>query len=292
MVNYTLMEGHRAAQPEAGSVKSTSALSRKDILEWYEKVFQPSKAQISAVGFSSAQELEEEFGFLNKLKRQPVESNNAIPELKFPMRPTLVVVDKPGAAQAEIRWVSPGMPYSALGPHFLSTVSVFPFSGAFNSRLNLNLREDKGYTYGVRGAFQSNLHLGYYQISGSFLHGTTDSTIMEITQELNKYLKEGPTESELEFTRMAMVQRDALNYETPWQRQSILKNILTYQAMVDYPFKQKNMLKSLNLEQMNYHLAKYLDAQSVWVVVVADYAQLKSKLEALDMPIILKKAEY
>lgn len=291
MVNATLMEGHRAGLPEAGSIKSSSSITRKDILDWYDKVFQPSKTQISAVGFSNAQELEDELGFLNKLKRQPVESKFVIPELKFPMRPTLVVVDKPGSAQSEIRWVSPGMPYSALGPHFMATVAVFPFSGAFNSRLNLNLREDKGYTYGVRGAYQSNQHLGYYQISGSFLHGTTDSTLYEITKEIKKYLSDGPTESEMDFTRMAMVQRDALNYETPWQRQSILKNVLTYQAMEDYPVKQKNMLKSLNLEQMNFHLKRYLDAQSVWVVVVADYTQLKSKLEALDMPIILKKAE-
>jgi zinc protease len=291
MVNATLMEGHRAALPEAGSIKSSTAILRKDVLEWYEKVFQPSQTQISAVGFSSAQELEDELDFLNKLKRQPSENKTTIPELKFPMRPTLVVVDKPGSAQSEIRWVSPGMPFSAMGPYFMSTVATFPFSGAFNSRLNLNLREDKGYTYGVRGAYQSNKHLGYYQISGSFLHGTTDSTLLEITRELKQYLTHGPTESELEFTQLAMVQRDALNYETPWQRQSILKNILTYQAMEDYPTKQKNMLKSMNLEQMNFHLKRYLDAQSVWVIVVADYSQLKSKLEALDMPIILKKAE-
>jgi zinc protease len=246
---------------------------------------------IAAVGFSNAQELEAELGFLNKLKRQPSENTSSIPKLKFPMRPTLVVVDKPGSAQSEIRWVSPGMPYSALGPHFMSTVAVFPFSGAFNSRLNLNLRENKGYTYGVRGAFQSNLNLGYFQISGSFLHETTDSTLLEIVRELGEYASQGPTEAELEFTRLAMAQRDALNYETPWQRQSILKNILTYQSMVDYPTKQKNMLKGLNLEQMNFHLKRYLDPQSVWIVVVADYAKLKSKLEALDMPIILKKAE-
>jgi zinc protease len=291
MVNATLMEGHRAALAEAGSIKSSTSITRKDILDWYDKVFQPSQTQIAAVGFSNAQELEDELGFLNKLKRQPQENKSSMPELKFPMRPTLVVVDKPGSAQSEIRWVSPGMPFSALGPYFMSTVSVFPFSGAFNSRLNLNLREDKGYTYGVRGAYQSNKHLGYYQISGSFLHGTTDSTLLEITRELKQYLSEGPTDSELEFTKLAMAQRDALNYETPWQRQSILKNILTYQAMEDYPTKQKNMLKSMNLEQMNFHLKRYLDAQSVWVIVVADYSQIKSKLEALDMPIILKKAE-
>jgi zinc protease len=291
MVNSTLMEGHRAALPEAGTVKSSSDISRKHILEWYDKIFQPSQTMIAAVGFSNAQELEAELGFLNKLKRQPSENTSSIPKLKFPMRPTLVVVDKPGSAQSEIRWVSPGMPYSALGPHFMSTVAVFPFSGAFNSRLNLNLRENKGYTYGVRGAFQSNLNLGYFQISGSFLHETTDSTLLEIVRELGEYASQGPTESELEFTRLAMAQRDALNYETPWQRQSILKNILTYQSMVDYPTKQKNMLKGLNLEQMNFHLKRYLDPQSVWIVVVADYAKLKSKLEALDMPIILKKAE-
>jgi zinc protease len=291
MVNSTLMEGHRAALPEAGTVKSSSDISRKHILEWYDKIFQPSQTMIAAVGFSNAQELEAELGFLNKLKRQPSENTSSIPKLKFPMRPTLVVVDKPGSAQSEIRWVSPGMPYSALGPHFMSTVAVFPFSGAFNSRLNLNLRENKGYTYGVRGAFQSNLNLGYFQISGSFLHETTDSTLLEIVRELGEYASQGPTEAELEFTRLAMAQRDALNYETPWQRQSILKNILTYQSMVDYPTKQKNMLKGLNLEQMNFHLKRYLDPQSVWIVVVADYAKLKSKLEALDMPIILKKAE-
>ncbi|MDA0310128.1 MAG: pitrilysin family protein, partial [Bacteroidetes bacterium] len=292
MVNAILMEGHRAALPESGTQKSIAAISKSTIQDWYSRVYQPSLARVSAVGYANAAELDKDLAFLNQLNRDPKELTHTLPELKFPIQPTLIVVDKPGSAQSEIRFVSNGLPYDALGPYFLSNVATFPLGGAFNSRLNLNLREDKGYTYGVRAGFQGNPHFGYSQVAGSFLHATSDSTISEIMRELSSYFNEGPTEAEVEFTRMAMAQREALSYETPWQRLGILKNILTYNLSTDYTNKQKNMLNSMNAAVMNFHIKRYLETQSAWIVIVADYSKLKSQLEALKLPISLKKMEY
>lgn len=292
MVNATLMEGHRAALPELGTQKSIAAISKATIQEWYARIYQPSLARVSAIGYSNAAELDADLGFLNQLNRNPKELIHSFPELKFPIRPTLIVVDKPGSAQSEIRFVSKGLPYDALGPYFLSNVATFPLGGAFNSRLNLNLREDKGYTYGVRAGFQGNPHFGYFQVAGSFLHATSDSSITEIMKELTAYFNEGPTDAEIEFTRLAMAQREALSYETPWQRLGILKNILTYNLSTDYTTKQKNMLNSMNSSIMNFHIKRYLDAQTAWIIIVADYSKLKPQLEALNLPITLKKMEY
>src|SRR6185436_2333527 len=130
------------------------------------------------------------------------------------------------------------LPYQATGDFYKNTIMNFSFAGAFNSRTNYLLREIKGWTYGTRGAFSGTKYSGPYTISGGFKANTTDSTLVEMFNELKKYTENGITDEELNFTKNAMLQSDALKYESPVQKLGFIKRVLDYNLSRDYVAKQ------------------------------------------------------
>ena len=92
----------------------------------------------------------------------------------------------------------------------------FPLGGAFNSRINLNLREDKGWTYGARSSFSGGDDPGPYTARAAVKAVATDSSVVEFMKEIRDYKENGITDDELSFMRNSISQRDARSYETPW----------------------------------------------------------------------------
>ena len=86
----------------------------------------------------------------------------------------------------------------------------FPLGGAFNSRINLNLREDKGYTYGARSGFSGGKLSGEYRAGAEVRADVTDRSIVELIREIKAYAQDGISVDELLFMRNAITQRDAL----------------------------------------------------------------------------------
>jgi len=97
---------------------------------------------------------------------------------------TLYFVDKPDAAQSEIRIGKRALPYDATGEYYRSTLMNFPIGGAFNSRINLNLREDKGYTYGARSFFNGDEKAGWYRAGAAVRADSTAASITEFVNEI------------------------------------------------------------------------------------------------------------
>ena len=84
-----------------------------------------------------------------------------------------------------------GPKFDVDGEFFKSIVMNYSFGGSFNSRLNLNLREDKGYTYGINSRFFGNENDGYFYLSTSVESEVTDSALTEIIFELENYVTNG-----------------------------------------------------------------------------------------------------
>ena len=79
----------------------------------------------------------------------------------------IYVIDKPDAAQSEIRIGRPALTYDATGEFYRAGLANFVLGGAFNSRINLNLREDQGYTYGARSMFVGEMDYGMFTATAS-----------------------------------------------------------------------------------------------------------------------------
>ena len=140
--------------------------------------------------------------------------------------------------------------------------------GAFNSRINLNLREDKGYTYGARSSFAGDEDYGLFTASAGVRTDTTTASIIEFEKEIRSYGKDGITAAELAFTRSAIGQRDALNYETPRQKLGFLSRIQIYDLDDDFVDQQNEILASIPAEELNAIAAKHLTMDDMIIVVV------------------------
>ncbi len=173
------------------------------------------------------------------------------------------------------------MPFDATGDYFKANVMNFALGGAFNSRLNLNLREEKGFTYGIRSGFQGTKYPGTYTIGASVRRTATDSSITEVMREIKEYKEKGLTDEEVAFTRNSILNSEALRYESPFQKAMFLSRIVQYDLPTDFTIKQAQILKDMTKEDMNALAKKYLNPDTMVILVVGNKYTLKDKLEKL-----------
>jgi zinc protease len=199
---------------------------------------------------------------------------------------TLYFVDKPGAPQSEIRIGKASLPYDLTGEFYRATLMNYPLGGAFNSRINVNLREDKGYTYGARGVFVGQENRGQYLAYSGVRADATTESVQEFFKEIKAYHESGPTPEEITFTKAAIGQSEARNYETPSQKLNILARMDTYKAGTEYIAEQNAILEAFSEGDADALAAKLLDLDEMFVVIVGDKSTQMEKLETLGLTII------
>ena len=156
----------------------------------------------------------------------------------------------------------------------------------FNSRLNMNLREDKGWTYGARSAFSGDKQTGDYEFSSGIRGNATDSALIEIVKELKAYAEKGITDDELGFMKSAIGQRDALRYETGFQKAGFIGNILDNNLPADYVDQQNNIIKSITKAEIDALAKKWINTDKMNILVVGDKAKILAGLQKLGYEII------
>jgi zinc protease len=131
----------------------------------------------------------------------------------------IYLVDKESAPQSQIRvGYLTNLPFDATGDYYKSFLMNYVLGGAFNSRINLNLREDKGWTYGAGSGFSSTEIAGPFTAQAGVRGNATDSSVVEIMKEITNYRDKGITADELAFLRNSVGQSEARQYETPFQK--------------------------------------------------------------------------
>jgi zinc protease len=183
------------------------------------------------------------------------------------------------------------LPYDALGDFYLANLMNFNLGGTFDSRLNLKLREEKGWTYGAYSGFDGGPELGSFEFSGEFKSAATVDAITTALAELEAYASTGPTQAEYQYMQNAVSQSDALRYETPGAKLGLLDQILTYQLPLDYRNEQKALLQATDRATLVQLAAKLLQPENLAIIVVGDAATLKPQLQKLPWPLTELDAE-
>ena len=200
---------------------------------------------------------------------------------------TLYLVDKPGAAQSEIRiGYLTDLTYDATGAYWERSLMNYALGGAFNSRINLNLREDKGYTYGARSSFSGSKLPGPFTASASVRTDATADSVVQFMNEITGYREEGITPEELQFTKDAIGQSEALDYETPGQKARLLDQIITYDLPADFVRQQQAVISGITRERVIELAREHLPIEKMKILVVGDKAVIYESLEALGYPIV------
>jgi len=262
------------------SEKSMKKLSLDDVKNYYKDYYSAKAANLVIVSDIPEASVLPKLDFLNKWtgKEITMPTFAGFPEIA---QTQIYLANKDDAAQSVLSIGHGGIPYDATGEYFKSKVANFPLGGAFNSRLNLNLRESKGFTYGIRSQFQGTEYPGAFFVYASVKLTATDSCITEIMKELNDYQKNGITDKELAFTKNAILNNDALKYETPNQKANFLSQIMRYDLSKDFTQQQATLLKEVSKADINAICKNNIHPDKMIILVVGNKYMIKDKLEKL-----------
>ncbi len=275
---------HPLSYPGSGLPSTVQNISLDDVRAFYAAHI-PEQLRGVLVSTSLPQEdILSSLQELSKLRiseqyREPIE---ALPKITDR---TVFLVNKEDAAQSSLRMVHPSIKYDALGDYYRAGLMNFNLGGTSESRIYLNLREDKGYTYGARTGFSGGRELGSFRFSSEINKDATADAIREVLTELESYSSDGMTEEEYEHMQNAIGQRDALSYETPGAKLGLLAQVLRYDLPLDYRKQQQSLLKETGRETLNELAAKLIDPDNLAIIVVGDIDLIQPQIEQLGMAI-------
>ncbi|MBL7741480.1 MAG: insulinase family protein [Chitinophagaceae bacterium] len=277
---------------ESGTEATVNNISLDDIQNYYNNYLTNKGMKVVVVGDVKEAEILPRLAFLNKLPNKKVELPKVAATPLPNDRSQVYLVDIPKAAQTEFRvGYNTGLLYDATGEYYKAGLMNYILGGAFNSRLNLNLREDKGWTYGARSSFGADEYDGDFIFSSGIKAEATDSALFEVVKELKEYAGNGVTEEELSFMKSAIGQRDALRYETGIQKAGFIRTILDYNLPANYTAIQAKILRDMTKKEMDALAKKYVHPDKLNMLMVGDKAKILAGLQRLGYPITELDAE-
>jgi len=272
---------------ENGTEITVKNISLKDIENYYGNYMTTKGMKVVIVGDIKESEILPKLVFLNSLPgkeiRMPVVAATPLPNDKS----KIYLVDIPKAAQTEFRvGYNTGLKYDATGEYYKAGLMNFMLGGGFTSRLNMDLREDKGWTYGASSSFSGDEYGGDFEFRSGIKAEVTDSALAELVKQMNNYAVNGITNEELAFTKTAIGQRDALRYETGLQKANFIRNILNYNLPANYTEIQAKILRNMTKEQIDALAKKYIDPNKLNMLLVGDKAKILPGLQKLGYTIV------
>lgn len=275
-----------AGQSSMGSAESLQAMTLEQVRAFYQAHVKPQGAQLVTVSDLPQPQLQ------SLLADMAPQWQGKAPELALALpapaiqQGAIYLVHKDQSPQSEIRIVRRAMPRDLTGDFYRAGLMNFTLGGNFNSRINLNLREDKGYTYGARSGFGGDQQVGLFTASAAVRADVTRESIEEFLKELNNYQQNGMTAAELNFMRSAVNQSEALRYETPNAKLGFMAQMLEFNVGPEFTRERNQILQQASLEQLNALASQYLSPSEMVIVVVGEADKLKPELEKLQLPII------
>ncbi|WP_305374320.1 M16 family metallopeptidase [Photobacterium leiognathi] len=279
-----LFKGTVFSRPEGGTKKTLSNITLQDVKDFYQRYYTPNGADAVVVGDITQSQLTKALAPIGQWQGAPAPSitPQVLPVLK---QQAIWLVNKTDAPQTEIRLARQGMPFDATGELFKTQLANFNLAGNFNSRINMNLREDKGYTYGAGGYFSGDKEVGLGVYYAQVRANATVASIKEFLAELKKMSTSGVTDKEVNFMRLAVGQQDALSYETPSQKAALLGDILTYNLPKDFVAQRNYIVDSISKSMMNELAHKWFNPKDYQIIVVGDAKSLEPQLKTLGLPV-------
>ncbi|WP_207512102.1 M16 family metallopeptidase [Longitalea luteola] len=277
-VNYGAT--HIFGMNEYGTESSIRNITLKDIEYYYNNYLAANNTKVVVVGDIKQHEILPKLAFLNKLPNKKIELPVVPAKPKEVDKSRIYLVDIPRAAQTEFRISHvTGLKYDATGEYYKTGLMNFALGGGFNGRVNINLREDKGWTYGARTNFNGDEYTGDFIFSSGIKADATDSALAEVMKELKAYAANGIKEEELVFMKNAIGQRDALRYETGTQKAGFIQRMLQFNLPANYVDQQLKILKNITKPEIDALAKKYIQPDKLNMVLVGDKARILPGLQ-------------
>lgn len=273
----------------AGTEESVAAITMDDLKNYYAKSFSPQESNITIAGNVTEDEAVKVF---NSLEKKWKKLDIKIPKpvaFKTLTKSSLCFIDFPGARQSEIRIGNPSIAYTH-PDFFRTTVMNYALGGSFNGRVNMILREEKGYTYGARTNFTGSEFPGYFVASAGVQSNATLESAEIFRDEMIKY-RNGVTPEDLQFTKDALLKSNALRFETIRALNGMLSTIAKYNLPFDYVKSQEKQIMDMTLEEHKSLAEKYIQPDKMIYLIVGDAKTQLEEVKKLGLgdPILLDK---
>ncbi|MEO5904935.1 MAG: pitrilysin family protein [Gemmatimonadaceae bacterium] len=279
---FLYADGSRFAEPMSGSSESVTAISREDVVEFHEANYAPDATTIIIAGDLSADDgmalVENAFG---KWSGRRAPKTKAIDSQGNAVMASQIV-SKADAAQAELRIGHVGVPRSHQD-YFSIVVMNAVLGGLFSSRINLNLREAHGYTYGASSYYDWRRQAGPFVISTAVQTEVTGNAITETLKEIDRMRGEEIDASELSLATSYLEGVFPIRYETTAAIAAALANMVTFELPEDYYDVYRSKVSAVTTTDVLHAAKEYVNPERLQIVVVGDTAALKSQIEALQI---------
>ncbi len=278
--------GHPYGHLPIGSEASLRTMTLEQVEAYHRSMFSPAALTVVASGDASHDALgdlvESAFG-----SWQPEAASGhtqaALLAPPAPPRERLALLHRPGAAQSELRIGHVAVPRSTPDYHALLVVNMV-LGGQFVSRINMNLREDKGYTYGARTSFDFRRGPGPFVLHASVQSDATADAILEALSELRGIRGDRPvTRGELETGRAALTRGYPRNFETAEQISRAAAQLALHGLPDDHFSTFVPKVLAVDEAEVTRVAARHLDPAKLLTVIVGDRDKVGPTLARLDL---------
>lgn len=272
--------GHPYGHNLIGTEASVMSMTPADLQAFYRSNFVPNNATLIIVGDVSAADIEKRISSkLGSWQRGAVTTPTFGDAPKSGVT-TVYLIDKPGAAQSSFRIGSIGVPRSTRDYFALNVMNTI-LGGSFTSRLNQNLRETHGYTYGARSRFDMRQSAGPFTASAEVVAAKTDSGLVEFMKELNAIRDTVPS-SELNKAKRYLQLGMPGDFETTQQIANQLVPVVLYNLPVSYYNSYVSNIESVTQADVQRVARQYINPGSLAIVIVGDRKNIETGLKAVN----------
>ena len=275
-------KNHPYGRSLSGDQASIQAMNKAEIEKFYQTYYRPNNSALIVVGDVDEKTL------MPKLEKAFADWKPAdVPQTAAPAAatfdaPGIYIVDRPGSAQSVVTIGQVGV--SRDNPDYYPLIVMNSIlGGQFSARVNMNLREEKGYTYGARTSWGFRRGAGPFEASADVQTAVTKESVVEFMKELNGIRGAIPvTKEELEYNKQSLIRRYPAGFETVGQISAQLANLVVY-GLPDSTFNEYiSNINRVTLEDVSRVANKYLTPDRMAILIVGDKAVVEPKLKEIE----------
>jgi len=268
------------SRPSGGTLATISGLTRDDVVNWHRTMYAPSAATLLLVGDITAAEArtvaEQAFGSWTTTRATPTPVVN-------PIRPSsgtrIILVDRPGSVQSSIVVGQPG--FQATDPDYISILALnHVLGGTVSSRLNNNLREKHGYTYGAFSGLDLRAGAGALQANSEVRTNATDSAIVEAIGEYRRIVTEPVPAPELQGAVNSLVSGFPNAVQSVQGLTNRLQGLIIWGLPMDFYATYRERLAAVTPDDVRRVAAGKLTPDNLVVVVAGDLSKIEAPIRA------------
>ncbi len=283
---------HPYGRLDAGTPRSVESITRDDAVAFLKRIMVPGNAALVVVGDTRRDTITAALeGRLRTWSRGPVPQSPSVAAPASPPLRGVYVIDKPAAAQSVVKVGKIGA--ARKSPDFFPLrVMNAILGGQFASRINLNLREDKGYSYGAESDFSFRRGPGPFQVGATVQTAVTKESLVEVMKELTDITGRRPvTDAEMAFAKQGIIQGFPGRFETTFGVAGQFAILVTDDLPDDEFTHYQERVEAVGKDEVNRVAREYVTPENMSILIVGDRSQIEGPLKSLPFVRVIQRLD-